>query len=63
MADLSAATLLFSTATFYGTHRCRMASSMVEDGAPPLILCRHGIAAVLAISRAGLIPPILVIAL
>ena len=62
-ADLSAAMLLFSTASFSGIHECRMASFKVEDGAPPLILCRHGIAAVLAFSRTGLIPPILVIAL
>ena len=40
-----------------------MASFKIEDGAPPLILCRHGIAAVLACSRTGLIPPVLVIAL
>ena len=31
-----------------------MASFQVEDGAPPHILCRHGIAAVLAFSRTGL---------
>ena len=40
-----------------------MASFKVKDGAPPFILCRHGIAAVLALSRIGLIPRILVIAL
>ena len=34
-----------------------MASFKVEDGAPPLILCRHGIAAVLALSRTGLNSP------
>ena len=38
-----------------------MASFKVEDGAPPPILCRHGVAAVLDLSRTGLIPPILVI--
>ena len=61
--DKSAAVLIFLTATFWGINECRMASFKVEDGAPPLILCRHGIAAVLAFSRTGLIPPILVIAL
>ena len=40
-----------------------MASFQVEDGAHPLLLRRHGIAAVLAFSRTGLIPPVLVIAL
>ena len=48
---------------FLQINECRMASFKVEDGAPPLILCRFGIEAVLAISRTGLIPPILVIAL
>ncbi len=62
-ADLSAAILLFSTTSFSGINECRMPSFKIEDGAPPLILCRHGIAAVLALSRTGLIPPILVIAL
>ena len=40
-----------------------MASFQVEDGAPPLILCRHGIPAVLVFRRTGLHPPVLVIAL
>ena len=40
-----------------------MASFKVEDGAPPLILCRHGITAALAFRRTGLHPPVLVIAL
>ena len=40
-----------------------MVSFKVKDGAPLLILCRYGIAAVLALSRTGLIPPVLVIAL
>jgi hypothetical protein len=40
-----------------------MASFTGEDGAPPLIFCRHGIASVLALSRTGIIPLILVIAL
>ena len=53
----------FSIANFDRINECLMASFKVEDGAPPLILCRHGIAAVLALSRTGLIPPILVIAL
>ena len=59
----SAAILIFSIATFSGINECRMASFKVEDGVPLIILCRHGIAAVLALSRTGLISPILVIAL
>ena len=39
-----------------------MASFKVEDGVHPLILCCHGVRAVLALSRTGLIPPVLVIA-
>ena len=55
--------LIFLTTSFSDINECRMASFKVEDGAPPLLLCRHGIASVLAISCTGLIPPILVIAL
>ena len=40
-----------------------MASFKVEVDASPLLLCRNGIEAVLAFSRTGPIPPILVIAL
>ena len=62
-ADLSAAILFFSTASFSGINECRLASFKIEDGAPPLLLCRHGITSVLAFRRTGLYPPVRVIAL